>query len=284
MKNRMNPYGKYIEVHDRNMYVSVAGTGENAILLLPGLGSVCPIIEMKALGSYLIKKHTVITIEYLGYGMSDNAATERTIENIVDEIHEAMIALGFKSYSIAAHSLSGLYCLLYTNQYHDEVNNFIGIDTSVPQQIDDFANNLDYMLSRKIKIRENCSIFDVITTRYFSKKFLKQINHYKYSKNDLYTYSKMAIKALKHGSVINELQNARENFSKMIGVKFPEDVNILMLLSSSSENDFSDWRKWHEEILNSTGQIDIVNGMHILHLQNPELIADKIDRFISGHK
>ena len=282
MGKNIRPYGNYIRVKNKKMYVSVLGSDKNVILLLAGLGSACPIIEMKALASYLTDKFTVVTIEFLGYGMSDNASTERTVENIVEDLHEAMKVMGYNKYSIVAHSIAGLYCLHYVQKYHYEITHFIGIDISVPEQIKDFENKIDKMLNLKTKQYESHSPFLAIKTRILSKFFLKFINNFNYSKDDVNVYCEMAVKALHHGSVINELQNAKSNFYKMNNVKFHDDTSVLLLISSRSEQVYPKWRIWHQEILNTSGVMEIIDETHIMHLQNPKLIAEKIDKFICG--
>ena len=53
--------------------------------------------------SYL-KKYEVITIEPFGYGLSDSTKRKRTIENIVEELHECVKNLGEEEYYLMGHS------------------------------------------------------------------------------------------------------------------------------------------------------------------------------------
>lgn len=285
MKTNAVKYGQYITVNNKKMYISVSGTDEKVILLLPGLGSVCPIIEMKALTSYLKSTYTVVTVEYFGYGMSDNASTERTTENIVDDIHEAMNVLGYKKYAVAGHSIAGIYGLRYTHKYADEVTHFIGFDSSVPQQIHVIKNQIDTMLNKKLKIYESRNSWLISAfTRISATKFIKNANNYPYSQEDIKAYGDMAVKALKHGSVINELQNAERNFSDLINTTFPEKMKVLLILASETCERIPKWEKWHKELLNETGKVEIINGSHYFHLQQPEFTAQKIIDFISKTK
>ncbi len=124
----------------------------------------------------------------------------------------------------------------------------------MPQQINIFESEIDNMLKRKLKLSEGRLFFKSILTRCFARRFLKKSNTYKYSKDDLAIYSELAVKALKHGSVINELQNAKRNFLQVRGAKFPDDVNVSLLIASDSEKRLPDWNKWHKEILNTSGK------------------------------
>lgn len=280
MNKTITPYGKYITVDGKKMYTSVSGSGNKVILLLPCLGSTSPIIEMKPLTSFLTNKYTVVTIEYFGYGISDDTNIERTVENIVDETHCAMQALGFNRYSIAAHSISGLYCLEYVNKYHDEVEAFIGIDATVPQYED--TDETDKIASSRLKRKFNDNALCRWKTRYYAKLMLKMCRDYKYSKTEIKTYEEIAVRGIHSNAIINEASRAKQNMRQLRSTRFPDDIKILYILASYTERIIPLWHKWHEEMLNSDGMIEIMKGTHYLHMQYPQTVAEKIDAFLSG--
>lgn len=76
----------------------------------------------------------MITVEPFGYGLSDQVDTERSIENIIEELHTCLEEIGVHQYYLMAHSISGLYSLYYANTYPEEIHGFMGIDSSVPKQ------------------------------------------------------------------------------------------------------------------------------------------------------
>ena len=73
-----------------------------------------------------------MVIEPFGYGLSALTEKERSTENIVSEIHEALQRLQIERYILMGHSISGLYGLDYVNKYPNEVSAFVGLDSSVP--------------------------------------------------------------------------------------------------------------------------------------------------------
>lgn len=130
-------YGNAVKVNGKKMTVEIAGLQAEespVIVLLPGLGSPSPVLEFRPLAEELGKTYKVITVEPFGYGLSDPADTERSIENIVEELHACLEEIGVHRYYLMAHSISGLYSLYYANTYPEEVRGFIGIDSSVPKQ------------------------------------------------------------------------------------------------------------------------------------------------------
>ncbi len=109
----------------------------------------------------LAQHFTVVTIEPLGYGLSDETGEERTIENIVKELHECRKKLGYSRYFLLGHSISGVYALYYANCYRDELEGFIGIDTSVPgmeQSIPEVMQKAEDMLPYITRIKQKTGI------------------------------------------------------------------------------------------------------------------------------
>ncbi len=154
---------EFISIGKNKISTQLLGEGEILIVLLHGAGVLSPILEFKALSNLLAKKYKVLVIENFGYGCSDCINKERTVQNIVYEIHEIVSKFHHKQYILMGHSISGIYSLYYSNQYPNEVLAFICIDFSVPKQI-------DILNTQKI------NIFMIKMTRFLIKSgFLKLI-------------------------------------------------------------------------------------------------------------
>jgi pimeloyl-ACP methyl ester carboxylesterase len=131
-QNKIEPYGQLVPVDGKNMNVYIQGKGEETVVLLPGYGTAAPALDFKALIDELSPFYKVVMIEPFGYGLSDLTKKERSTENIVSEIHEALQALNIDRYILMGHSISGIYGLDYVNKYENEVSAFVGLDSSVP--------------------------------------------------------------------------------------------------------------------------------------------------------
>lgn len=128
-------YGEKLTLNDKKINVSLSGDKKNkTIILLPGFATPSPVIDFSELIDELSNDFYVVTIEPFGYGLSDDTMTERTLENINQEIHAVIETLNLNDYVLMGHSISGIYTLDYMNRYSDEVSTFIGIDSSVPNQ------------------------------------------------------------------------------------------------------------------------------------------------------
>lgn len=87
---RIEPYGQHVSVDGKNMNVFIQGDGPDTVVLLPGFGTASPALDFKLLIDELSPHYKVVVVEPFGYGLSDATKKERTSENIVSEIHEAL--------------------------------------------------------------------------------------------------------------------------------------------------------------------------------------------------
>ncbi|MBI9011467.1 MAG: alpha/beta hydrolase [Clostridiales bacterium] len=115
-----------------------------------------PSYRFKPLIEVLEVKHRVI--EYLGYGYSEETSSEKTVENITQEIHKLIQELGVSEpYILMSHSISGIYSHYYTGQYPDEVEALIGNESAVPLQLVDVeiptSTIFDHLIEKSGAIR-----------------------------------------------------------------------------------------------------------------------------------
>ena len=106
-QKRIEPYGQHVSVDGKNMNVLIQGEGEETIVLLPGYGTAAPALDFKPLIDELSPFYKVVVVEPFGYGLSDETEKERTTENIVSEIHEALQSLNIDRYILMGHSITG---------------------------------------------------------------------------------------------------------------------------------------------------------------------------------
>jgi len=131
-QEKIETYGQSVRVDGKNMNVFIQGEGEEIVVLLPGYGTAAPGIDFQPLVDELSPFYKVVVVEPFGYGLSDLTEKERSSENIVSEVHEALQQLHIERYILMGHSISGLYGLNYVNKYPNEVSAFVGLDSSVP--------------------------------------------------------------------------------------------------------------------------------------------------------
>lgn len=256
-KNKIESYGQYVEVDGKKMNVSIQGSGEQTIVLLPGQGTPSPVLDFKLLIDELTPSYKVVAIEPFGYGLSDETKKERTTANIVSEIHEAVQQLGIDRYVLMGHSITGLYGVTYVNNYPDEVQAFIGIDSSVPNQ-----PGMDVKLPLKsMQFLQTSGLMRLI--KKVSGDSYKSLAFDEHTKDQMNLISN---KVSSNDTMIDELKHLGSNFKNSEKLAYPRDLPVLLFVQSNNEHN-PQWIPLHEEQVKQSAQGKMIpmEGSHYLH-------------------
>jgi 2-hydroxy-6-oxonona-2,4-dienedioate hydrolase len=272
-KAKIESYGQLVSVDGKKMNVLIEGTGGKTIVLIPGFGTVAPVLDFKPLIEQLSPFFKIVALEPFGYGLSDETKTERTTEHIISEIHEALQQLNIHDYTLMGHSIAGIYALDYVNKYPDEVQAFVGIDTSVPTQdgSDEEAPVEAYRLLKKsgllrLIINLGANPYDSLAYDEKTKKQLKLFNQ----------------KNLNNETTLNEMSHIPTNFKEAEGLSFPQGLPVLLLVQANNPEQ-ANWIPLHEEQLKDSvnGQVIALDAEHYLHHTRSKEMADYIKQFMS---
>lgn len=135
------PPGKLINVGKYNLHLHKQGQGAPTIIFESGSGA--PSSYWKEIAEKLSPNATVITYDRAGYSWSDEHVTERTGENIVEELHTALEKADMeKPYILVGHSIGGLYTRLFAQNYSSDVAGMVLLDA----RSENFSKRSDYLL------------------------------------------------------------------------------------------------------------------------------------------
>ena len=282
-------YGQKIKVAGSDMRVDIQGYGNApAIVFLPGLGSPSPVLEFLPLAKELSKNFKVVTIEPFGYGLSDRSQRERTIENIVEELHECLRKTGCDQYYLMAHSISGLYALYWANRYPQDVQGFIGIDCSVPGQSDKEPYPIKIATINKVYLwaQKAMNIFGIarlISVRNHRKSVYADVD-YPYTERELEVFRILSIDDAANSTVMNELKHMESNLQKVRDMKFPQSVPVLHFLAEDNCKLLDTWEDLHREIIMETGKSKLVHlgKKHYLHIEQREKMASEVKKWVKA--
>ncbi|MNO59147.1 haloalkane dehalogenase [compost metagenome] len=273
----MEPYGQHVSVDGKQMNVFIQGQGEETVVILPGYGNAAPALDFKPLLSELIPYYKVVVIEPFGYGLSDQTQKERSTENIVSEIHEALQSLHVDRYILMAHSISGLYSLDYVNQYPNEVSAFIGLDTSVPslseQKVEPsdiepikWFRNLGF---HRIQLKLSADPYDGLP---YDEQTKEQLNI-------------LIRKNMYNTTQLNEAVSMYSNFKAGEQIAFPPNLPVLFFVQANHPVT-DQWVPEHKkQIEESThGEMVLLDAGHYLYRSHPKEISKKIRDFTGDIK
>lgn len=273
-----------VEVDGKTMNVNIQGSGDDVVVLIAGRGVTSPSHDMAPLIEQLKSERTVVTLEFFGSGLSDMTDKPRTPEQIAKEIHEALEKLGAKQYSLAAHSISGIYALQCANMFPDEVCSVTGIDTAVPKMDELIKQYNPELLENELPADEPEKSVDELVA-----EDIADVEGYEFSERQIAN-----MKALKARNMHNDdvFEARKEEQPEISGEKlydtmrFPDNIPVQFCLSSES-SELAPWYVGEHErqLTPAGGTVEVFKGGHFLHHNQALEIARRIKdltRKISG--
>ncbi|MEK4512004.1 alpha/beta hydrolase [Paenibacillus sp. FSL K6-2524] len=275
-QGKIEPYGQHVSVDGKNMNVLIQGEGKETIVLLPGYGTAAPALDFKLLIDQLSPFYKVVAVEPFGYGLSDGTEKERTTENIVSEVHEALQQLNINRYMLMGHSIAGIYGIDYVNKYPNEVTAFVGIDSSVPTQ-----PGMDVK-------------FPLKTFAFLKKSGLQRLavkfggDPYAELAFDDHTVEQMKMQSNKNSNsstMLNEMDHISSNFKGAQGLTFPKDLPLLLFVQADNQG-VKGWIPLHEGQIKDSihGKVITMDGSHYLHHTKFKEIAEDVRSFMKEAK
>lgn len=185
-----------------------------------------------------------------------------------------------------AHSLSGLYSLYWANVYPQEVQGFIGIDSSVPKQSDEEPFPISTIALNKLsaylqKAKNVTGITRLQSVGHPEKTIYADLS-YRYSEKELEVYRILSMDCMYNKDVTNELNHMEETLETVRNVKFPESMPVLQFISSSNCEIMDLWEPLHREVITETGRSEVIclDGGHYLHFVRRQEIVEKVNEWI----
>ncbi len=274
---RIEPYGQHVSVDGKNMNVFIQGDGPDTVVLLPGFGTASPALDFKLLIDELSPHYKVVVVEPFGYGLSDATKKERTAENIVSEIHEALQQLDIDRYILMGHSISGIYSLDYVNKYSDEVIAYVGLDNSVPS-----------LSEKKIESSETTMVKWFRNLGFARLQLKLSADQYEGLPYDEHTKEQLKLliqKNMYNPTLLNEAENMYSSFkgAEQRRVTFPPNLPVLLFVQA--EHPATDqWIPEHEKLIRNSvhAEMELLDANHYLYRSHPAEIAEKFMSFMKG--
>lgn len=140
-------------------------TEQPAVLLLGGWGTASPVLDYMPLIDRLSDTVQIITVERPGYGWAKNSFSERTLDNMVEEMRAGLEELNLAApFVIVAHTTSGLEAIHYAKLYPNEVAGIVFLNSLSPGGYFYQADKLlDYLKALTYPVPKYTGIFRIIS-------------------------------------------------------------------------------------------------------------------------
>jgi len=278
-EGKIKPYGQSVTVDGKNMNVLIQGQGAETVVLLPGLGTGTPALDFKPLVEELSPFYKVVVIEPFGYGLSDITEKERSTENIVSEIHEALQILKIDRYILMGHSIAGIYGLDYVNKYEHEVSAFVGIDSSAPKQ---YGNeNIESPIpTTMITLLKKSGLARLVMKLSDDPFATLPVDEETKEQMRILSY-----KNFRNPTIVSEIENMFPNFKTAENLTFPKNLPVIFFLQPDSTA-IEGWSTLHEEQVKDSVHEKVMTfeGTHYLHHTKSKEIAENFRGFMEEVK
>jgi pimeloyl-ACP methyl ester carboxylesterase len=148
------PPGTFVPVAGHRLFVDRCGTGDPAVVFLPGAGltglDYWPLQQRAGTG------RSSVVYDRAGTGWSDHVRLPRTALAVTGELHELLGMLGISRALLVGHSLGGLYARHYANRFPDETAGLVLLDPAH----EDYDAYMPIELTRR---RQNNKAFAVLS-------------------------------------------------------------------------------------------------------------------------
>lgn len=268
-------YGERVEVAGGSLNVYRHGDTGPTIVMLGGYGTAAPAIDYAPLIREMDGFRTVV-VEGFGYGYSDLEAPPRTAENISTELHQALKqARVEKPYVLLGHSIAGIYELDYANRYRSEVAAVIGIDASVPGQINGLAGQ-GSPLNRLVSATGLLRVVSAVAPS------LVEPDGDSYTAQEREQIRLMTNWNWANPALLDEANHAEANFEAVQDMSFPSDLPVLSFIKK--EGSQARWKELHQAQLANLkrGELIELDGGHYPHWTQSEALAEHISDFLAS--
>ena len=284
--------------NNRMMNIYSIGQGDKTLVILSGFGLQSPVIEYKSFAKNLSTDCRVVIVEYLGYGYSLKAETERTSENIVKEVRMALVDAGiYGPYTLVPHSISNIYAIKYQELYPNEVSAIISIDGLMPNMSREQAFMKE--LTRK---KNNIQVSSIAEFTGFARvlSYVKPELFYidkmqadsNYSVEDIKEFRKRIGIGYLTGSMVKEIKKLQENLLAEKEYVYPNYLPVLEILTTESIEKYKeqknqniismDYEEYANNMLSNKAiqKVQVIEGDHMIPITNPSSVAQMIKEFI----
>lgn len=276
--------GKMVDVYGNKMHVYSVGKGNSTIVLLPGLGTTAPVVDYTPLTKELSKNNKVVVVEPFGYGYSEKTNRERTVDNIVDEIHMALKEVGVtENIVLMPHSASGIYAMAYANRYSNEVKAFIGIDCTLPRMCEYFNEKAPRIPSiMKYVAPSGLARLAVLLN---AKEYLPDDTTHAYTKQEKKLMKAMTAWNGYNKDVVEEMNHLEVNMDNTKDLQFQADLPVLIFYAKDKveSKDHKSTANFYHTYIDSSDRNDLVelDGPHYLHWKYYKEIASTTNDFLN---
>lgn len=266
------PPGQLFDIGGYKLHMYCLGEGSPTVIFDSGIGGFS--LEWIHVERLLEKQVKACAYDRAGYGWSEPGPSPRTTEHIVDELHKLLEVAGITPpYVLAGHSFGGYNMQYYAKAYPDEISGLVLVESSHPQQAD--------LLPDLPARREKSKTSQTVTYFYGQSTF-------EYYPEDV-RYKLMRILSLdkNYSTYRRESINFAISGNQVVRAGPLPDIPLIVITRGKRvwpENPYGNmleytWFEMQKDLARMTSsgrQIIATNSDHLIHLEEPDVVASAI--------
>lgn len=270
------PPGDTVEVNGQHIHLYQKGEGKATVVFTAGSGTASPYADMYELQEAVSEKHSTIIYERPGYGWSEPAEQERTVDNMTDELAEALEKSGEDGpYIFAAHSMGALEVLRYAQLHPQKVEAVVLIDGVYPEHAAERSSETPARSYVYKMLRHTGLLRLLMQSETFTSM---EVDPYEQLSEDI--RKKNELMTMQHrwnDTMIAEREKFNENGRTVHEGGEIGDIPLTILSA-----DFPGRENWHQSQLDmkdystQSEQEIIPHTSHFLHHEEPEVVIEAI--------
>lgn len=258
-----------------NYYYRQAEGTPITIVFLEGFGGTNAYYNFKAIIDRLPNQYGILTLDYLGYGLSEVTNAPRTIENMRSELDKAIETFNLTSIVLFAHSIGGFFGFDYYLHFPNNIIGFIGIEPTTYEVIAAHPEGSEGYLKEAEMFR-----------RLSSEQQEKQLSDYdgqgeqnpflneEEAKKDLEISKSKAFNI----NLIDQTRRSLESLQTIKGKQISAELPTLILSTNKRAQEFAHASYLSKHKLSKLVSLDC---NHYLHWSCPEKVAYEAKNFLA---
>ncbi|OWZ85035.1 alpha/beta fold hydrolase [Natranaerobius trueperi] len=264
--------GTIVEINDNGdkLHVYSEGEGKKTLIFMSGFGTSSPVYDFKALYKKLSNDYRIVVVERAGYGWSDITSSCRDIDTVLEETRTALELSGESPpYVLFPHSVAGLEAIYWANLYPKEVKAIIGLDPLTPDYYE--KTKEDPPLSRVITLLARTGLMRNQPNVFRDNFPAMEKGHL--TEEEAKIAETIFFRRVQTKNMWEEASYLSDNSQTVSEFKKPDSPFHVFI---SSENEEKYWSECLISFAEETeGEHFVLDAGHYIHLDKPELIAEK---------
>lgn len=276
------PKGELYNINGHSMHLYGIGAGDATVVFITGSGTPCAFTDFYALQNELQQYARTVSFDHAGFGWSETTEKPRTIDVLVDELHELLEkSRETPPYILVGHSLSSLEVMHFAQKYPDEVKGIVLIDGGNPYYYAGDSELKAISINRLGAFFRTTGIIRALGNIGVVLPFYEENLRYNSLPEDIKKLDlAMYYKNVGNKSSLPVIKKMNENAGTVIDGGYLEDTPLIILSSDSGKA----WEESQQQLLqwsNISCQETISKAAHYIHWTHKDIVIDKILELIN---